>query len=82
MKKVKVWGKTAINVYATVEVEEDATMDDILDAAANELSSLTGYAGNGGYDKLCGVSGENVGLECDYAEIEWAPQGKEDIEVV
>jgi|GEM_PF-2848504 hypothetical protein len=39
------------------------------------------YCGNGGIDKLCGVYGENAGLDGDN-EIEWAPNGEEDIQDV
>lgn len=79
MKK-KVWGKTEVYVYAIVDVSDTSDNDEIIDAAANEIGGLTMYCGNGGTDKLCGVYGENVGLECSYSEIEWCPRGEEDIE--
>lgn len=81
MKQVKVYGITEVSVWVVVDVEDNAETDDILDAAYKELGSLTGFCGNGGVDKLCGVYGSNTGLEVG-SEIEWAPNGEQDIQEV
>ena len=79
MKKVRVYGETTVSVWVDVEVEDNAELDDIIDAAYHELDSLTSYCGNGGFDKLCGVSIPNAGVEPS-EEIEWAKNGEENIE--
>lgn len=79
MKRVKVYGKTEVMVYQIVEVEDDATIDDIIDKASEEFEGVQSYAGNGGRDKLVGVYGEDTGIECN-DDVEFAPNGESDIE--
>ena len=80
MKKVKVYGKTEICIYQVVEIEDNATIEDIIDKANEEFEGITNYCGNGGVDKLIGVYGDGVGIECNDNEIEFAPDGEGSIE--
>lgn len=53
MKKFRVYGN--VNVVVTKEVWAN-TEEEALEKAYGKLPCLTAYAGNGGYDKLVGVS--------------------------
>lgn len=71
--KWKVYGKTTVSVCVNVEADDE---DSAIDAAYDELSHLTSYAGNGGTDKLVGVNNRNCSIEpCD--EIEYTEPVKE-----
>lgn len=60
MKTFNVYGSTT--VLFTMEVEaEDA--EQAKDLAYNDFEALSGYAGNGGSDKLVGTTLWNVSLE-------------------
>lgn len=62
MKKFRVEGRTYVTVYKEVwAANEEAAMEKAFD----ELSSLTAYCGNGGYDKLVGVEGYDESVEED-----------------
>jgi hypothetical protein len=67
MKKYQVIGTTTVTVYKEVWA---ANEEDAINKANNELQYLTAYCGNGGYDKLVGVEGENESIEAD-GWIEW-----------
>jgi hypothetical protein len=54
-------GTTTITVVKEVWANSE---DEAYDRAQNELESLTEYCGNGGYDKLVGVDGENESVAC------------------
>ena len=56
MKKYRVCGTTTVTVYKEVWANDE---DEAYRKAEKELSSLTEYCGNGGYDKLIGVDGYN-----------------------
>lgn len=56
MKKYRVTGTTTVTVVKEVWANNE---DEAYDRAQNELDSLTEYCGNGGYDKLIGVDGED-----------------------
>ena len=56
MKKYKVHGTITVNVTKEVWANSE---DEAYDRAQNELDTLTEYCGNGGYDKLIGVEGED-----------------------
>ena len=65
--KFKVWGETTATVYITVEAE---SADEAIKAASRELGCLISYCGNGGYDKLIGVSLSDAGVSTREG-IEW-----------
>jgi ribosomal protein L37AE/L43A len=72
MKKYAVHGIVEVEVIKEVWAHNE---DEAYEKAANQLTSLTEYCGNGGDDKLIGVeeSGESVstcGNEIDYNDIE------------
>lgn len=72
MKKYAVHGVVEVEVIKEVWAHNE---DEAYEKAANQLTSLTEYCGNGGDDKLIGVeeSGESVstcGNEIDYNDIE------------
>jgi hypothetical protein len=60
MKKYKVQFRTDVWINVEVEAEDE---NDAIDKAWQEQPCLIGYAGNGGSDKLCGVSGSNLSIE-------------------
>lgn len=55
-------------VWVKVEVEA-GDKEAAIDQAFNE-GSLCGYSGNGGYDKLVGVSSKNASVEAGAAPLE------------
>lgn len=55
MKKYIVTGSVVVNVSKEVWAYNE---EDAIDKARDQLSSLTAYLGNGGYDKLVGVDGD------------------------
>ena len=67
MKKYQVMGTATVTVYKEVWA---ANEEDAIDRANNELSGLTAYCGNGGYDKLIGVEGSDESIEAD-GWIDW-----------
>lgn len=73
MKKYKVYGTTTVSVVKEVWANNE---DEAYDRAQNELDSLIEYCGNGGYDKLVGVEGEDESVAC-YDDIRY-----DDIEVI
>gem|GEM_PF-2831300 len=68
MAKYKVWGSFTASVSITVEAD---SKDEAFDKAHEEFNGIKAYAGNGGYDKLIGVSGSNETIEAEGAEIIW-----------
>lgn len=60
MKKYMVQFRTDVWINVVVEAEDP---NDAIDKACEEQPCLQGYAGNGGYDKLIGVSGRNMSVE-------------------
>lgn len=67
MKKYKVCGVTEVTVYKEVWANNE---EEAIDKASNQLSSLTEYCGNGGYDKLVGVEEYDESVEVG-GYIEW-----------
>lgn len=65
--KFRVLGETTAVVSITVEAE---SADEAIEKAGRELGCLTSYCGNGGHDKLIGVSLSNAGVSADEG-IEW-----------
>ena len=83
MKKIRVYGKIYAHVSTVVEVEDDFevnedSMEELIDLANDQFGGVSGYCGNGGYDKLIGVSGSNDTIE-DSGEVEFASNGLDDI---
>lgn len=67
MSKWKVTGKVTVYVTAIVDADDE---DEAFDAAADEIEMLESYCGNGGTDKLIGVSSENLSVESSDI-VEW-----------
>lgn len=67
MKKFRVCGTTVVTVTKEVWAHSE---EEAYDKAFEHLSSLTGYAGNGGWDKLIGVSEADESVSADN-EIEY-----------
>lgn len=68
MKKYTVHGKFEGSVSIEVEAK---SAEDAFEKAYEEFGGISGYVGNGGIDKVVGVSGRNESIDCDYAEVEW-----------
>lgn len=72
MKKFRVYGN--VNVVVTKEVWANDE-DEALEKAYEKLPCLSGYCGNGGYDKLVGVSEHDESVEIfddiEYSEAEF-----------
>ena len=60
--KYRVYGRTTVTV--TVEVSADNEKD-ALEVAFDQLTNLTAFAGNGGFDKLVGVYGDDESISAD-----------------
>lgn len=58
MKKLRVFGHATVTVSTIIEVEdgEDLTEEEIYDRARENFGGVMAFAGNGGTDKLIGVS--------------------------
>lgn len=67
MKKYIVYGKVAAFISVKLEAENKK---EAIEKAYEECSGPSSYVGNGGYDKLIGVDGFNVSINCD-DEIEY-----------
>jgi hypothetical protein len=72
MKKYRVHGVVEVEVTKEVWANNE---DEAYEKAYNQLSYLTEYAGNGGWDKLVGVDGhdesvDTCGNEINYNDIE------------
>lgn len=67
MKKFRVMGTTVVTVYKEVWAHNE---DEAMAKADGQLSSLTAYCGNGGYDKLVGVDDSDESVDAS-GYIEW-----------
>jgi len=67
MPKFTVYGMIGVSVSVEVEAEDE---DDALDKADEEFGGVTSFAGNGGHNKLIGVSGTHESIEAGEG-IEW-----------
>ena len=58
MKKLRVFGHTEVTVSVLIEVgdDEELTEEEIYDRARENFGGIMAFAGNGGTDKLIGVS--------------------------
>lgn len=68
MKKFKVIGRVQVAVYKEVWANSE---DEAYDKASEQLSCLTEYAGNGGWDKLIGVEEDGESVDTESNEIEY-----------
>lgn len=67
MNRYRVYGHTTVTVVIEVNAESEV---DAYEEALNQLNSLEAYVGNGGTDKLLGVSGDDESVSAD-EEIEY-----------
>lgn len=67
MKKYRVYGMVTVNVTKEVWANSE---DEAREKAYDQLPSLTAYCGNGGYDKLVGVDGDDETIET-FEDIEY-----------
>lgn len=67
MEKYDVHGTVPIMVHITVEAENG---NQAIEIAAQKFKGVHEYAGNGGYDKLIGVKGEDESITID-GEVEF-----------
>lgn len=68
MKKFKVIGTVQVAVYKEVWANSE---DEAYEKASEQLSCLTEYAGNGGWDKLVGVEEDGESVDTESNEIEY-----------
>ena len=68
-KRFRVSGHATVTVTTVVEIDvdddEELAESDIYDAAWNEFGGIQSYAGNGGIDKIIGVSGWDDTIDAD-----------------
>lgn len=62
MKKYRVYGTTVVSVTKEVWAIDE---EDAYKKAANAISGLTAFVGNGGYDKLVGVYDDDASVSAD-----------------
>lgn len=67
MKKYRVYGHATVTVSTVIEVpdEEELTAEEIYERAEDTFSGIGAFAGNGGCDKIIGVSGWNESISAD-----------------
>lgn len=62
-----VWGVTEIDVSVVIEADNK---EEALKEAEKYFGGIHSFVGNGGTNKLIGVTGDNEGIESE-GEIEW-----------
>lgn len=67
MKKYKVYGTYTITIAKEVWAYDE---DEAISKACKTFGGITEYCGNGGYDKLVGVDGDDESVAADGCE-EW-----------
>jgi hypothetical protein len=67
MPKFKVWGKVICFVSKEVDAENP---EDAVEKAYEKFGGVGSYVGNGGWNKLIGVTGQDESIEAG-DEIEW-----------
>ena len=67
MRKIRVYGQATVTVSVEIEVDDGCVGDDeeIFDKAYQEFGGIHSFAGNGGFDKIIGVSGSKESIEPD-----------------
>jgi len=68
MKKFHVYGIVTISVGIELEAEDKEAA---IEAAYEKFGGIGSYVGNGGCDKLIGVTAANESIDAD-GEIEWS----------
>lgn len=61
MKKYRVFGHTTVAVSTVIKVpdDEELTEEEIYERASDTFGGISPFAGNGGFDKVIGVSGSD-----------------------
>ncbi len=67
MKEIRVFGHATVTVSTVIKVRDDTelTEDQIFARAKKSFSGINAYHGNGGDDKLIGVSGSGDTIAAD-----------------
>lgn len=69
MKKYRVFGHTTVTVSTVLEVSDEEVEEldeaEIYERAAETFSGIGAFAGNGGCDKIIGVSGWHDSISAD-----------------
>ena len=66
MKKVRVFGRLEVVVSTVIEVDDNATPDEIFGAATKAFRGISQLVGNGGCgDKMIGVNGSDDTIMVD-----------------
>lgn len=65
MKKYRVYGSYTVTITKDVWAYNES---EAIDKAAATFGGMTGYCGNGGYDKLIGVYGDDESVSADGCE--------------
>lgn len=67
MKEVRVFGHVEVTVSTVIKVKDGVSLteDEIYKRAQKAFSGISSYYGNGGDDKLIGVSGDKDAIFCD-----------------
>ena len=79
MKKIRVYGNASITVSCVVYLKDNEELDEdvIYDLANERFSGIEAYVGNGGYDKLIGVEGDEETISDD-GYLDWDDYEVED----
>lgn len=72
--KFRVYGNATVVISTVVEAE---TRDEAIEKAYEEFGGIGGFCGNGGTDKLIGVTGEHESIEAD-CEVEFTDAEESD----
>jgi hypothetical protein len=84
MKEIQVYGHTTVTVSTVIKVRDNTelTESEIISRARRKFGGVHSFCGNGGFDKLVGVSGENDTIAADeevvFDDFFVLPQGRED----
>lgn len=72
MKKFRVFGRAVVGVSVLIDAEDDEelTKEEICDRAMKNFGGIRSFSGNGGADKLIGVTGHDEAIFAD-EEIEF-----------
>lgn len=67
MKEIRVLGHTTVTVSTVIKVRDDTNLSekDIINRAKKQFTGVQAYFGNGGNDKLIGVSGGSDTIAAD-----------------
>ena len=65
MKRIRVFGNAKVTVSVVIEAEDNVSEAEIYNRAVKEFGGFHSYVGNGGTDKLIGVSGAAETIAAD-----------------